>query len=41
MQRLAALDALLNMDKRGNDTIAIGEPDEDELPKKKKREMER
>ena len=41
MQRLAALDALLNMDKRGNDSIDMSEPDEGEVPKKKKREMER
>ena len=41
IQRLAALDALLNMDKRGNDGIDMSEPDEGEAPKKKKREMER
>lgn len=41
MQRLAALDALLNMDKRGNDCIDMSEPDEGDMPKKKKREMER
>jgi hypothetical protein len=40
LKRLAALDALLNMDKRepqGIDTI----PDEADMPKKKNREMER
>ncbi len=38
-QRLAALDALLNMDKRENEGVDISEPDE-EIPKKKK-EIER
>lgn len=41
IQRLAALDALLSMDKRGNDVIDVGEPDESELPKRKIRVMER
>lgn len=41
LTRLAALDALLNMDKRGNDGIVMSEPDEGDLPKKKSREMER
>lgn len=40
MQRLAALDALLNMDKREPQAVDI-EPDEGDIPKKKKREMER
>lgn len=41
IQRLAALDALLSMDKRRNDVIDVGEPDESELPKRKIKEMER
>ncbi len=42
LKRLATLDALLNMNKRSNDGVAMGEPDENELPQKKKhREMER
>ena len=39
-QRLAALDALLNMDKREPQAIDMV-PDEDDMPKKKNREMER
>lgn len=43
LKRLAALDALLNMDKKGNEGVAMGEPDEADMPqhKKRKREMER
>ena len=42
LERLAALDALLNMNKHSNDGVVMGEPDENELPQKKKhREMER
>ena len=42
IERLAALDALLNMDKKGNDKVIMGEPDETDLPQKTKhREMER
>ena len=40
LQRLAALDALLNMDKHEPQAVDI-EPDEGDMPKKKKREMER
>lgn len=39
-QRLAALDALLNMDKREPQAIDMI-PDEDDMPRKKNREMER
>lgn len=43
LKRLAALDALLNMDKKGNEGVAMGEPDDADMPqhKKRKREMER
>ncbi len=43
IKRLAALDALLNMDKKGNEGVAMGEPDDADMPqhKKRKREMER
>ncbi len=42
LQRLAALDALLNMDKKGNDGVVMAEPDEMEQPQRKKHiEMER
>ena len=40
LERLAALNALLNMDKREHEGVDMGEPDE-EIPKKKNREMER
>ena len=40
MQRLAALDALLNMDKHEPQAVDIV-PDEGDIPKKKNREMER
>lgn len=40
MQRLAALDALLNMDKHEPQAVDIV-PDEADIPKKKNREMER
>ena len=40
LQRLAALDALLNMDKREPQTIDTI-PDDEDMPKKKNREMER
>lgn len=40
MERLAALDALLNMDKHEPQTVDLT-PDESDLPKKKNREMER
>ena len=43
LERLAALDALLNMDKKGNEGVVMGEPDEAELPLRKRQrdEMER
>ena len=42
LERLATLDALLNMDKKGNDKVIMGEPDEAELPQRtKQREMVR
>ena len=42
LERLATLDALLNMDKKGNDGVVMDEPDEADLPQKTKhREMER
>ena len=41
IQRLAELDALLNINKHENDGIDMSEPDEGEAPKKKKREIER
>ena len=42
LERLATLDALLNMDKKGNDGVVMGEPDDADLPQKTKhREMER
>ena len=37
LKRLATLDALLNMDKKGNEGIAMGEPDEADKPQHKKR----
>ena len=40
LQRLSALDALLNMDKRHSDAIDIT-PDEGDLPKKKNKDIER
>ena len=43
LERLATLDALLNMDKKGNEGVVMGEPDEAELPLRKRQrdEMER
>ena len=42
LERLATLDSLLNMDKKGNDNVIMGEPDEAELPQRiRQREMVR
>ena len=41
LSRLAAVDALLNMDKKERDDVDISEPDEEIPQKKKKYEMER
>ena len=41
MQRLANLDSLLNMDRRGNNAVDVSAPEDGELPKKKNKGLER